>query len=182
MRKDDRKQLPEEFARELLDAALANCRVAEPRDGLEERVLVNLRQQARVAPAVSWSWAPVMIAAAAVLMFLAADHLLNPAAVSEPAISAVAKVSETRDGVRSHTTAARAQADATGDVAKSVKPPKAFVGARPLASSSRRQDLALNRPSSRADEQVTGSFQVAEVRITEVRLDEIVIGNNERQE
>jgi hypothetical protein len=59
-----------------------------------------------------------------------------------------------------------------------VKIAKAFAA----ASASRRRDLALNLNSRRDDERVEGGLRIEEARISEIRLDDIVIGNNERRE
>lgn len=182
MREDDRNRLTEELAEKLLDAALSNYKGAEPRTGLEERVLSNLRQQSRNTRPVSWNLAPVMIAAAAVLMFFAVDHLMRRQVVSIPANVAVSGGNEPRDGVESNPTARQAKADEIEVVADSVKQAKVFAASKRIPSSSRRQDLALNLNSRRADERAAGGFRVEEVRITEVRLDDIVLSNNERQE
>jgi len=182
MREDDRTQLTEGLARELSDAAGANHRNAEPRAGLEERVLANLRRQSRTASPVSWNRIPTMIAAAASLIFFAVDHLIHHPAASDPAIVAVSEANEPRGDINLNPTARQSKAGESARVADGVAPTKAFAVSTQAPSSSRRQDLALNLNSRRAEERAESGFRVEEVRITEVRLDDIVISNNERQE
>ena len=56
----------------LLDVALAKYAVAEPRVGLEERVLANLRaEQARVSDHAWWRWSAIAAVAAVVVVVLA---------------------------------------------------------------------------------------------------------------
>src|SRR5262245_13432668 len=96
MRDDNRNQLTEDLAEKLLDAALANYRGVEPRAGLEERVLANLRQQPRISRKVSWNFAPVMIAVTAMLILFAVDHLIYHPATSDLAVAAVSDASKSR--------------------------------------------------------------------------------------
>ncbi|MGH9753530.1 MAG: hypothetical protein ACREA2_12170 [Blastocatellia bacterium] len=182
MRKDNRNPLAEKLAEELLDAAISNHRGAEPRAGLEDRVLANLRQQSRAARSVSWNRAPAMIAAAALLIFFAVDHLIYHPAASDPAMVAALGADEPRGGVDSNPIAPIAKAGEREVVTDGVKLAKAFAASKRIFSSSRRRDLALDLNSRRADERADAGLRVEEVRIAEVRLDEIVISNNERQE
>ena len=56
----------------VLDAALAKYAAGEPRDGLEERVLANLRtEQARVPDRTWWRWPSTVAIAAVVVVVLA---------------------------------------------------------------------------------------------------------------
>ena len=57
----------ERFLDELLDSALAQYAQAEPRPGLEGRLLARLRSQPEPA-AFSWRWLPMAAAAAAVVV------------------------------------------------------------------------------------------------------------------
>jgi hypothetical protein len=164
MREDNLHQLDEKFAEELLDASLENYHGVEPRPGLEDRVLANLRLQSRVARPVYWNWTSAMIAAAAVLIFFAADHLIY-----HPADTAVISVPEPP-----------LQTKTEEKVVDGLKPANAFVSSRRIPSSSRRQDLALNINSRGAVERASSSLQVDEVQITEIKLDEIVISSNDR--
>jgi hypothetical protein len=171
MREDDRSR--EKFAEELLDAALPKHRGAEPQDGLEDRVLANLSRQSRAGRPASWNPAPVIIAAVIVLALFAVDHLKSRPAASDPAVAAVSKDDGPRGGGASSAPALRAMA---GDGA-GVKIAKAFAA----SSASRRRDLALNLSSSREDERAAGGLRIEEARISEIRLDDIVIGDNERR-
>jgi hypothetical protein len=174
MREDDRRR--EKFAEELLDAALPKHRGAEPQDGLEDRVLANLSRRSRAGRPASWNSAPVIIAAVIVLALFAVDHLKSRPAASDPAIAAVSKDDEPRGGVDSVPAARRTKAG--GLVGDGEKLAKVFVSAR-LAS--RRRDLALNLNSRRDDERIEGGLRIEEARISEIRLDDIVIGDNERR-
>jgi hypothetical protein len=173
MREDDRSR--EKFAEELLDAALPKHCGAEPQDGLEDRVLANLSRQSRSGRPASWNPAPVIMAAVIVLALFAVDHLKSRPAASDPAIAAVSKDGEPRGGASS-APAPRAMAGEVAGV--EVKIAKAFAA----ASASRRRDLALNLNSRRDDERVEGGLRIEEAWISEIRLDDIVIGNNERRE
>ena len=65
------KQIGDEFDR-VLDAALAKHAAVEPRPGLEERVLANLRAQpAHGAEHVWWRWGLAALATAAVVVAVA---------------------------------------------------------------------------------------------------------------
>jgi hypothetical protein len=177
MREDNRSR--EKFAEELLDAALSNHRGAKPADGLEDRLLANLRRQSRAARPVSWNPAPVTVAAAIVLALFAADHLIRRPPASDMAVAAVSRVDEPRGSGASDLTARQMKAGERAVVADDVKLAKAFAVA-PTAS--RRRDLALNPNSRRAEERSESGLRVEEVRIAEIRLDDIAIGKNERQE
>jgi hypothetical protein len=174
MREDDRSR--EKFAEELLDAALPKHCVAEPQDGLEDRVVANLSRHSRSGRPASWNPAPVIIAAVIVLALFAVDHLKSRPAASDPAIAAVSRDDDPRGGGASSAGAPRAMAGEVAGVG--VKIAKAFAA----ASASRRRDLALNLNSRRDDERVEGGLRIEDARISEIRLDDIVIGNNERRE
>jgi hypothetical protein len=60
-----------------------------------------------------------------------------------------------------------------------LKLAKAFAAG---PSVSRRRDLALNLNSRRAEDRSETGLWIEEARISEIRLDDIVIGSNERQE
>ena len=191
MREDNLKRLTEKSAEELLDATLSNYRDVEPRDGaprngaprdgLEDRVLANLRQQSRAARPISWNRTSAMIAVAAALMLFAVDHLIYHPTASVPTSVAVSGDSEPLGGVASNLTARHLKAGEIEVMADVVKHEKTFAASKQTFSSSRRRDLALNLNSRQEDKRAGGGLRVEEVRITEVRLDDIVIGANERQ-
>jgi hypothetical protein len=174
MREDDRSR--KKFAEELLDAALPKHRGAEPQDGLEDRVMANLSRKSRARRPASWNPAPVIIAAVIVLALFAVDHLKSRPAASDPAIAAVSKY-DGDDGLRGGGSSAPATRAMAGDGA-GVKIAKAFSA----SSASRRRDLALNLSFRREDERAAGGLRIEEARISEIRLDDIVIGDNERRE
>src|SRR5262245_35928131 len=156
------KRLDDKFAEELLDVALKNYG-AEPMAGLEERVLENLRRQSRVARPVLWRLTSAMIAAAAVVLLFAVDHLVYHRIASNPDVAEVSKPDNLRG---------RHQTDQIA-VQESPKPAKSLT-----AYSSRRQYLAFNLKSRRKDIRQNSGLQVDEVRISEIKLDDIVIGSN----
>ena len=175
MREDDRSR--EKFAEELLDAALPKHRGAEPQDGLEDRVLANLSRQSRAGRPASWNPAPVIIAAVIVLALFAVDHLKSRPAASDPAIAAVSK-DDGDDGPRGVGASSAPAPRAMAGEGAGVKIAKAFSA----LSASRRRDLALNLSFRREDERAAGGLRIEEASISEIRLDDIVIGDNERRE
>ncbi|HEV2663841.1 MAG TPA: hypothetical protein VG324_02970, partial [Blastocatellia bacterium] len=144
-------------------------RGAEPEDGLEDRIIANLRQRSRAARPVSWNPAPVIMAAAIVLAFFAFDHLRRRPAASDPAIAAVSSVGEP---------AAR-QIGAGVVVGDVLKLQRAFAAAR---SGSRRRDLAINLNLRRPGQLTESGLLIEEAKISEIRLDDIVISSNARRE
>lgn len=175
MRKDNQDR----FVEELLDAALANYRGEEPRAGLEERTLANLREQSRAANSLWRKRTSVMVAAFILLIFSALGYLTSHPVVSDSASVAVSSGKETRGGVALNPTALLAKAEVIKGsihVAKGVKAAGAAKWER------RHQDLALDLSARRASERTENDLRVEEVRIAEVKLDDIVISNNERHE
>ena len=78
----------DEFDR-VLDAALAKYTAAEPRAGLEERVLANLRgEQVRVPDRAWWRWSAVAAVAVVIVVVLAlslrSDKASRPIVVNHP--------------------------------------------------------------------------------------------------
>jgi hypothetical protein len=176
MREDNRDRRAEKFSEKLLDAALANHHGAEPEDGLEDRVLANLRRQSRAARSGSWNPAPAIIAAAIVLTLFAVDHLGRRPAVPDVALSGA---DARRGGDDSTLTSWQAQAGERKPTVGGMRLVKAFAAP---PSSPRRRDLALNLSSRRTDELAESGLRLEEVRITELKLDDIVLDNNKRQE
>ncbi len=81
------------FIDELLEGTLARYRSAEPRPGLEERVLANLRAGSRPMPWLRWAWllaAPAAaLAVGAVVFYFAGRH--EPHAPAPPVVARAAK-------------------------------------------------------------------------------------------
>jgi hypothetical protein len=176
MRKDNQDR----FVEELLDAALASYRGEEPRAGLEERTLANLREQSRAASSLWRKRASAMVAAFILLMFSAMGYLTSHPVVSDSVSVVISSGDEPRGGVELNSTALLAKAEVTegpGHVAKRMK-----AAAKWETSSSRRRDLALDSSARRASERAENDLRVEEVRIADLKLDDIVISNNERYE
>jgi len=174
MREDDRSR--GKFAEELLDAALPNHRGAEPEDGLEDRVLANMRRQARAGRPASWNSAPLIIAAVIVSALFVVDHLRPRPNASDPSVVDAPGVAARPNSGASVASGPRPIAgEGAGE---GVKIAKVFAA----ASTFRRRDLALNLNSRREDERVESGLRIEETWISEIRLDDIVIGNGERRE
>jgi hypothetical protein len=177
MRENNRGR--EKFAEELIDAALSNHRCAEPKDGLEDRVLANLRQQPRSTRPASWNSASVMIAAVILFALFAVEHLIPRPPASNAGVAAVSRVDEPRGAGASYLAARQLKAGEREVVADGVKLAKAFAAG---PSASQRRDLALNLNSRRAEDRSESGLRIEEAQISEIRLDDIVIGGKERQE
>jgi hypothetical protein len=120
-----------------------------------------------------------MVAVFILLMFSAMGYLTSHSVVSESENVVVSNGDETRSGVKSSPTALLAKAEVIevpGHVTKRMKTPGA------TKNSSRHHDLALDLSARRASERAEDDLRVEEVRIAEVKLDDIVISNSERQE
>jgi hypothetical protein len=174
MRKDNQDR----FVEELLDAALANYRGEEPRAGLEERTLANLREKSRAAKSLSRKWASMMVAAFILLMFSAMGYLTSTSVVSDSESVVVSSGDEPRDD-GSNSAALLAKAEVIEGPGHVVKRMKTYGAAK---WEKRHQELALDLSARRASERAENDLRVEEVRIAEVKLDDIVISNNERQE
>ena len=83
------------FVDELLDAGLARYSAAEPRPGLEQRLLAGLKQQPRPSLWLDWRWAGALATAAVVVVIVIfffhqppAPELPTQTATSKPAPAA----------------------------------------------------------------------------------------------
>lgn len=81
------------FVDELLDATLGRYSSADPRAGLEERVLATLRTSARPAPWLRWGWWPVLAASALVLLLVGVYALRRPVS-TRPAAPPLARLAQ----------------------------------------------------------------------------------------
>jgi hypothetical protein len=86
MKSEDRDRLLDR----LLDGALAAQHV-EPREGLEQRILANLRARPTTRPWWRWIWVPAALAAA-VLLILGLRVMRRPEPVGNPAIATPAPI------------------------------------------------------------------------------------------
>lgn len=177
MRKDNQDR----FVEELLDAALTNYRGEEPRAGLEERTLANLRGQSRAANSLLRKRTSVMAAAFILLMFSAMGYLTSHSVVSDSASVAVSSGDESRDD-ESNPAALQAKAEVIEGQGHVAKRMNAAGATKWETSPSRHRDLALDLSARRAGVRTENDLRVEDVRIAEVKLDDIVISNNERQE
>jgi hypothetical protein len=69
----------EQFAAELLGAALEQYRNVEPRTGLEERILANLQSEQQSVRWFWWQWRPVLVSAAVIVILFAGLSLTKRA-------------------------------------------------------------------------------------------------------
>lgn len=77
------------FVDELLEAGLARYSAAEPRPGLENRLLAGLRAEPQPSLWLDWRWAGALAAAAVAVVVLSVFYLRQP--VPEPQPPAVAE-------------------------------------------------------------------------------------------
>ena len=82
------------FVDELLDAALTRHRGAEPRPGLEGRVLAHLRAEPRPAPWFRWGWLPALASVAALMLAVGAFYAARRGVPPERVSSRVAHTAE----------------------------------------------------------------------------------------
>jgi hypothetical protein len=83
-------QKPDELDR-ILDAALAKYAVVEPREGLEQRVLANLRAEKPIPGPAWWRWGVMAAVVAAFLITIAltwrSDKQLQPVVANRPVVT-----------------------------------------------------------------------------------------------
>jgi len=161
------------FTEELLEAALACYRPAEPRPGLEERILANLRTSPQAAPRLRRGWLPVMATAATVLIVLAALYLARRPAPQPTVVRRAEAPSATISSVPVKPTlprryaAARRPSRAAKQVA--VAPPRQerFPSPAPLSE----QELLLLRYVSLAPKEALSALQPAGGPIEPLRIE-----------
>jgi hypothetical protein len=90
-----------DFIDEWLERALKQCGMAEPRPGLENRILAGIRAERERVAISAWSWRPVWVGLAAILMvagvaLLRSTHEVAPPVVSHVTAPAVSKSPEHR--------------------------------------------------------------------------------------
>jgi len=101
MRSDEAEEL-----NELLRAALGSYSVAEPRLGMEERILRSVLQQKQPGRTAWWSWAAGGIATASVLIAMVLS-LTHPKTVPAPIVATRAPAAQTVVATRPATTEVR---------------------------------------------------------------------------
>ena len=82
------------FVDELLDAALTRHRSADPRPGLEGRVLAHLRAEPRPAPWFRWGWLPALASVAALMLAVGAFYAARRGVPPERVSPRVARTAE----------------------------------------------------------------------------------------
>ncbi len=133
-----------------LDAALANYAAIEPRTGLEERVLANLRSEREHAGSrVWWRWPALGIAAA--LLVIAAASLVGRQGMERPGMESSGKP---KPDIAAHQPASTGQGDkqpgtriASNDVGSPAHPTLPRVAKKPARRSVRpAQVVVTNGP------------------------------------
>jgi hypothetical protein len=82
--KNDRQQVDDRFLDELLDATLERARDAEPRPGLEGRVMARVRAERAARSQFGWKWRLVAGLAVLVVVALAAKFMLRSGSTPRP--------------------------------------------------------------------------------------------------
>jgi hypothetical protein len=106
-----------------LDAALLKYAEAEPRVGLEQRVLANLRAQPRASASAWWRWPAVVAAAAVILVGVISLVFRSPHRLSVAVVHAPGKI------------APQVIPGAIADIAKPVPVSKHTARATPVKAS-----------------------------------------------
>lgn len=79
----------EHFIEEWLERALKHRGVAEPRPGLESRILGAIQAERERVPMAGWSWRPVWVSLAAILVIAGVALLRRTDEVAPPVVSHV---------------------------------------------------------------------------------------------
>ena len=174
------------FVDELLDAALTRHRSADPRPGLEGRVLAHLRAEPRPAPWFRWGWLPALASVAALMLavgaFYAARRGVPPERVSprvartaeQPPVAALSAPAEPSAPPRRLRQAApRRRQHQPAQVAVAVAPPRRpqFPTPAPLSE----QEKLLLRYVAEAPKQALLVAQANSRPLEDLRLEELRI-------
>jgi len=183
------------FADELLDAALDRYRAAQPRSGLEERILANLRENAQLAAWFWWKWLPVIVSVA-VITATATIYLARRLAPAQTALIASLDAEpediELEAIVNPERQAALPQSrfpDGVQPAVSKVVASRSAQGGLSASTSLSRREALLLRSIKAIPEQMLVAVQsrqaIEELRIEDlqvpgVKVEEMVIGAAER--
>jgi hypothetical protein len=167
----------ERFAEELLDAALAQYRGVEPRWGLEERILTNLRERARSRPwARTYEWikfGPALAAMVtiAIMSQVALRPVSNNALLPPPAHEA---------GLAEKRVTATETAQLLPSSA-SLRPPAPakIVSHR---SAHKHSYVSAPPPAQPAARPADDDVQITDLSVSDLKLTEIAISGSERDD
>jgi hypothetical protein len=167
----------ERFAEELLDTALAHYRGVEPRWGLEERILTNLRERARSRPwARTREWIKFGPALAAMVTIAIMSQIaLRP--ISDNAV--LLPPAHETDLAQKRVTAIET-AQSLPSSAKSLRPaPAKLVAHRPARKLSHNSEPLPVQPAAlHADNDV----QITDIHVSDLQMAEIAISGSGRDD
>jgi hypothetical protein len=166
------------LAEQLLDATLAHHKNAEPRWGLEERILANLRTQPPTPQRMWWKWLPVLAATAIVLAVALTAHVLRRSAPSNQAATVIAAHIEQKQeaGLNDKAPLKPTRSSPHTRNAHSVAAKRTM----PAASLAQRMVTASEAIAQRVGAQTPSDLRIEEVRISDFNLKEIVINKNDQ--
>ena len=150
-----------EFVDELLDAALSRYAASEPRAGLEERLLAELRARPAPPPAWAWGWQPVAVAAVVVALVAGIFYFTRQPA---PEPMPVAPIPEGPPAAK-RTAVARVDRVATSPRREQ------FPSAEPLSE----QELLLLRYAQQATPEQLVAARLGEGKLAELRIEPLRI-------
>lgn len=157
----------------LLDAALAKYAAGEPRSGLEERVLANLRSTMPLANPTWWRWS--IAAAAAAMLLIVITMAWRSRTPSHPAVAKRPAQTEHRNaGTEMHV----ARHDPTTIPPRSRRAPKTHVlGPAPVVAGAPKLDQFPSPHPLSEQEQILASyiaqFHEEAVMVARARTDEL---------
>jgi len=168
------------LAEQLLDATLAHYRNAEPRWGLEERILANLRTQPPAPQRMWWKWLPVLAATAVVLAAAMTAHLLRRSAPPDQAATVIAAHIEQKQevGLNDKATLKPNRSGPYTHNAHSIAAKRTM----PATSLAQRVATASEAITQRIGAQTSSDLRIEELRISDFSLKEIVINKTEQDE
>jgi hypothetical protein len=193
-RNDMNDRRDERFVDELLDSALAQYAQAEPRPGLEARLLARLRAEPEPA-AFGWRWLPMAVAAAVVLaavLYFAGSRESRPPEVAvrpKPALAPRVSAPPTAPGAQTPSAPVVSRASAKQPSPRApaaTAPPRREQFFKPTALSE--QEAALMRFVSQTppDElrvlaRQSRAEPIPELRVDALEIPPVVVGETESQ-
>ena len=170
----------DQFVDELLDAALSRYAASEPRPGLEERLLAELRARPAPPPAWAWGWQPVAVAAVVVALVAGIFYFTRQPApelapvARAPAAPAVAPAPESGAPVApipEGPPAAKRTAVARVERVATSPRREQFPSAAPLSE----QELLLLRYAQQATPEQLVAARLGEGKLAELRIEPLRI-------